>query len=177
MEREELAEKIREIGFSCIRCGDCCRGTEEDANLVMIFPNEIEHLAGATGQRAGDFSKPYPDKVPTCGGGSITFEWCLKRIGRGCIFLDGTHCKAYASRPWICRTYPFMLSGERLSLSPCRGIGREISQREADEIAGLLIARSVAEQEEEERVRTILSSHTIPAGKNVMVDGTGVRVL
>jgi hypothetical protein len=177
MEREELAEKIREIGFSCIRCGDCCRGTEEDANLVMIFPDEIEDLAGATGQKAGDFIKPYPEKVPTSGGGSITFEWCLKRTGDGCIFLDGTRCTVYGTRPWICRTYPFMLSGERLSLSPCRGIGREIPHREADEIAGLLIARSAAEQEEEERVRAILSSQNIPAGKNVLVDGTGIRVL
>lgn len=177
MERQELAEKVREIGFSCIRCGDCCRGTEEDANLVMIFPTEIEDLAGATGHKARDFVKPYPEKVPTSGGGSITFEWCLKRTIEGCIFLDGTRCTAYASRPWICRTYPFLLSGERLSISPCRGIGREISEREAEEIAGLLIERRVAEQEEEERVRKILSSHSIPAGKNVLVDGTGVRVL
>lgn len=177
MERKELAQTIREIGFSCIRCGDCCRGTEEDANLVMIFPNEIEDMAEATGQTTGDFIDPYPEKVSTCGGGSITFEWCLKRTAEGCIFLDTMHCTVYASRPWICRTYPFMLSGEKLSLSPCRGIGRKISQRKADEIAGLLIARSAAEQEEEERVRTILSSHTIPAGKNVLVDGTGIRVL
>jgi hypothetical protein len=177
MEREELAEMIKEIGFSCIRCGDCCRSTEEDANLVMIFPAEIEDLASATGQKAGEFSEPYPEKIRTLCGGSITFEWCLKRTARGCIFLDGATCTAYASRPWICRTYPFMLSGERLSISVCRGIGREISDRESAEIAGLLIARKSAEHEEEEQVRAILSSHSLPAGKNVLVDGTGVRVL
>jgi uncharacterized protein len=177
MEREELAGRIREIGFSCIQCGDCCRGTEEDANLVMIVPTEIEDLARATGHKAEDFSKPYPEKVRTSGGGSITFEWCLKRTTEGCIFLDGTHCTAYASRPWICKTYPFMLSGNRLSLSPCKGLGRKVSDHEAEEIAELLIARCAAEHEEEERVRTVLSSHSIPAGRNVLVDGTGVRVL
>jgi hypothetical protein len=177
MEREKLAGAIREIGFSCIRCGDCCRGTEEDANLVMIVPAEIDDLARETGSKADDFSKPYPEKVQIPGGGSITFEWCLKRTTGGCIFLDGTHCTAYSSRPWICRTYPFMLSGDRLSIFPCKGIGKEISPRGAEEIAGLLIARRTAEHEEEERIRLILSSHSIPAGKNVIVDGTGVRVL
>ena len=54
---------------------------------------------------------------------------------------------------------------------------QEISPNGAEEIAGLLIARRTAEHEEEERIRLILSSHSIPAGKNVLVDGTGVRVL
>jgi hypothetical protein len=143
----------------------------------MIFPTEIEDLAGTTGHKAGDFIQPFPEKVPTSGGGTITFEWCLRRTVEGCIFLDTTRCTAYASRPWICRTYPFMLSGDMLTLSPCKGIGREISQHEAEEIAGLLIERRAAEQEEEERVRNILSSHSLPAGKNFLVDGTGVRVL
>lgn len=177
MKREELAGRIREIGFSCIRCGDCCRGTEQDANLVMIVPTEIEDLARATGNKAEDFSKPYPEKIQTPGGGSITFEWCLKRTMEGCIFLDGTHCKAYASRPWICRTYPFVLSENGLSHSLCKGIGGALSHRESEKIAELLIARYAAEQKEEEQVRSILTSRAIPAGKNVLVDGTGVRVL
>jgi Fe-S-cluster containining protein len=177
MEQKELVRRIREIGFSCRRCGECCHSTERDANLVMVFPAEIKELTGTTGQKAEDFSQPYPENVCTSGGGSITFEWCLKRTLRGCIFLEGDRCTAYASRPWICRTYPFMLSGDSLSLSPCNGFGGELSEDEAEEIAGLLIARRDAEQEEEERVRVILSSQSIPAGKNVLVDGTGIRVL
>ena len=70
-----------------------------------------------------------------------------------------------------------MLSRDGLSLSPCEGIGNEISRNEAEEIAGLLIARKAAEEEEEERVRTDLSSHSIPVGKDVLIDGTGVRVI
>ncbi len=177
MEQKELARRIREIGFSCRRCGECCHSTEGDANLVMVFPDEIQELTGATGQKAEDFSQPYPESVYTPDGGSITFEWCLKRTVRGCIFLDGDRCTAYASRPWICRTYPFMLSGDSLSLFPCNGIGGELSEDEAEEIASLLIARRDAEQEEEEQVRAILSSRSIPAGKNVLVDRTGIRVL
>ena len=177
MEREELAEKIKEIGFSCTQCGECCTGTDEDSNLVMVFPHEIDDLAGETGLQAGDFSDPYPEKVQTMDGGSITFEWCLKRTARGCIFHDRARCTAYASRPWICRTYPFMLSGEDLFISPCKGIGGEITYDEAERIAGLLISRRIAEQEEEEQIRNVLSSSDIPAARDVLIDGTGVRVL
>ena len=70
-----------------------------------------------------------------------------------------------------------MLSRDGLSLSPCEGIGNKISLHEAEEIAGLLIARKAAEEEEEERVRTHLSSHFIPIGKDVLIDGSGLRVL
>jgi len=177
MEREELAGRIQVIGFSCIRCGECCRDTEEDTGLVMVFPAEIEELSVATGLKAEDFSRPYPEKVRTPGGGSITFERCLKQIAGGCIFLDHTRCMAYAARPWICRTYPFMLSGDRVVVSPCRGIGQDMAEHGALEMADLLLARRAAEQAEEERVRGILSSHPFPAGEDVLVDGTGVRVL
>jgi hypothetical protein len=177
MNREELAARIKEIGFSCTRCGECCKGTKEDSNLVMVFPHEIDDLAGGTGLQAGDFSEPYPEKVQTRDGGSITFEWCLKRTTRGCIFHDGAHCTAYASRPWICRTYPFMLSKEGLFISPCKGIGGEITSDESESIAGLLMARMSAEQEEERRIQAVLSSSSIPADREVLIDGTGVRVL
>lgn len=174
MQREGLAELIREIGFSCIRCGECCTGTD---NLVMLYPSEIREISGATGRNAGDFTEPYPEKVRMPGGGSIMFGRCLKRTARGCIFLDGSCCTAYASRPWICRTYPFMLSGEELAISPCRGIGQEISYDEAMEIAGFVIARRAAEQEEEDRIRALLSSIHLPRGAEIVIDETGVRVL
>jgi uncharacterized protein len=177
MERNELAEKIRDIGFSCTRCGVCCRDNDGDANLVMVFPEEIDTLTRATGYKAADISLPYPENIQISEGGSITFERCLKRSSEGCIFLDSMRCTVYPSRPWICRTYPFMLSRDGLSLSPCEGIGNEISLNKAEEIAGLLIARNAAEKEEEERVRTHLSSHSIPIGKDVLIDGTGIRVL
>jgi len=70
-----------------------------------------------------------------------------------------------------------MLSGEDLMVFPCRGIGGTLSEGAAWEIAGRLLARNLAEKEEEERVRTLLSSNRIPAGAEVLIDGTGMRIL
>ncbi|NYT17852.1 MAG: YkgJ family cysteine cluster protein, partial [Methanomicrobiales archaeon] len=86
-------------------------------------------------------------------------------------------CTAYTARPWICRTYPFMLEGERLLVSACPGIGGEISVGEAWELAGLLMDRKRAEQQEEEWIRQVLSAVRIPPGCRVLVDGRGVTVL
>ena len=177
MRQEELAAEIRRIGFSCTRCGECCRETDTDTNLVMLYPQERAELCTVTGREAEEFSEPYPEKVVMPGGGSIRFERCLRRREGVCIFLEGNRCQVYASRPWICRTYPFMLSGEDLMVFPCRGIGGTLSEGAAWEIAGRLLARNLAEKEEEERVRTLLSSNRIPAGAEVLIDGTGMRIL
>ncbi len=177
MRQEELAAEIRRIGFSCTRCGECCRETDTDSNLVMLYPPESAELCTATGREGEVFSEPYPEAVAMPGGGSIRFERCIRRREGECIFLEGNRCQVYASRPWICRTYPFMLSGEDLMVFPCRGIGGTLSEGAAWEIAGRLLARNLAEKEEEERVRTLLSSNRIPAGAEVLIDGTGMRIL
>jgi len=176
MEHTTLARRIRKTGFSCTRCGACCRGTPEDANLVMVTPAEIDRLVAETGLDPGSIAEPYPDYIRTDDGGSITFEWCLRRNTSGCIFLDGNRCRVYDSRPWICRTYPFMLEGKRLMISPCDGIGREIPPEEAAQLAGLVLQRRSEEEQEEERVRSVLSAGPIPTGKRVLIDGRGVRV-
>lgn len=176
MERESLARRIRKIGFSCTRCGSCCRGTAEDANLVMVTPAEIDRLVRGTGLDAASIAEPYPECISTEGKGTMTFEWCLKRNPAGCIFLQGDRCMVYGSRPWICRTYPFMLDGDKLITSPCDGIGRQISPDEAAELAGLVLQRRSEEEEEEERIRNVLSASPVPPGKRVHIDGRGVRV-
>jgi hypothetical protein len=70
-----------------------------------------------------------------------------------------------------------MLSGDDLVIAPCEGLGSALTLEEARDLADLLIARKDAEREEEERVRNVLSSRTIPPGKKVLVDGTGIVVL
>lgn len=177
MEREKLAARIHEIGFSCTSCGACCKGTSGDDNLVMVYPREVAGLAACAGSSPRDFSEPYPESVITDEGGCITFEWCLKRTPEGCIFFDGVRCRVYGARPWICRTYPFMLRDDDLVIAPCSGLGRDLTREEARELADLLIAREHEELAEEERVRTILSQTMLPPGKRVLVDGTGMRVL
>jgi Fe-S-cluster containining protein len=174
MDRNDLARQIRDIGFSCTRCGECCSGID---NLVMVSPEEIERLAGKTGCPANDLAEPYPECIETGDGGSITFEWSLRKDESCCRLLSEGLCTAYAARPWICRTYPFMLEGEHLRVSACPGLGGDISDEEAWELAGLLLERRRAEQREEERVRRVLATAPIPPGCRVVVDGRGVTVL
>jgi hypothetical protein len=70
-----------------------------------------------------------------------------------------------------------MLSGDDLVIAPCEGLGCALTREEARDLADLLIARKDAELAEEERVRAVLSQRTIPPGKKVLVDGTGIMVL
>jgi Fe-S-cluster containining protein len=174
MERNDLARQIRVIGFSCTRCGECCSGTD---NLVMVSPEEIERLASETGRTADALAEPYPECIRDGDGGSITFEWSLRKGESGCSFFSDGLCTAYAARPWICRTYPFMLEGGSLRVSACPGIGGDITAEKAWELAGLLMERRRAEQQEEERVRRILATARIPRGCRVLVDGRGLKVL
>lgn len=176
-EADRLAGRIREIGFSCTRCGDCCAARAGDNNLVMVSPGEVRRISAHSRLRPDEVAEPYPESVTLPGGTSLTFGWALRRPGGDCRFYGGGRCHVYASRPWICRTYPFMLDGEDLLVFPCRGIGGQIHGEDAGAIARDLIARRSAEREEEERVRKALSS-PLPAGKTrLLVDGEGVRPL
>jgi Fe-S-cluster containining protein len=177
MKSDTLARRIQEMGFSCTQCGTCCRGMEGDANLVMVSPGELDCLVLETKQDTATIAEPYPDRIETSDGGSITFEWCLRRHGSNCIFLEEDRCTVYGARPWICRTYPFMLDEEHLMISPCEGIGRDISQEEAGQLVRLLLQRRQEEQQEEELVRNVLANARIPPGKRVLIDSRGVRLL
>jgi Fe-S-cluster containining protein len=177
MKHQELARKIRETGFSCTRCGVCCTCSGEDENLVMVTPEEIDRISGRTGESPDRFTEPYPESVESGSGGRITFERCLRRSPSGCTFLSGKSCTVYPDRPWICRTYPFMLDGDELRISACNGLGKAISEHEAEELACLLIMRREVERMEEEQVRQVLASVPVPPGKRVLIDGRGMSVI
>jgi len=116
-----LAAKLMEIGFSCTRCGDCCRAGSGDDNLVMVTPREIRAISGFCGLQAADIAEPYPESVELTCGRSVTFGRVLRRRPCGdCRFFSGSSCLAYPVRPSICRTYPFMLDGDELRVFPCR---------------------------------------------------------
>ncbi len=174
MDRHELARRIQDIGYSCTRCGECCRGTD---NLVMVSPDEITRMTAETGRDASIVAEPYPEYIETGDGGSITFEWALRKNEAGCGLFSGGLCTAYPARPWICRTYPFRLEEECLVVSSCPGIGGEISREDAWELAGLLLQRRGIEQREEEQVRRVLSSTRLPPGCRVLIDSRGMKVL
>ena len=105
---ERVKQQVLEAGFSCLLCGVCCSGPD---NEVMVSPPEIEMLAEATGMSCDEIAEPYPEWMQQ-GGCTFTFGWVLRRGEDGnCIFLENNRCRVYQNRPHICRTYPFMLDG------------------------------------------------------------------
>jgi Fe-S-cluster containining protein len=172
-EESTLAEQIVRIGFSCTRCGDCCRPGAGDDNLVMVFPREIREISEFTGLEVTEVAEPYPDTVALPGNRIVTFGRVLRRFCGNCRFLSGSLCQVYAVRPSICRTYPFMLEGSGLRVYPCRGLGKPISREDAVRIARDLLTRRAEEEEEIRRIQAVFP--TIPPGPGrFIVDAEGV---
>ncbi|WP_255333242.1 YkgJ family cysteine cluster protein [Methanocalculus taiwanensis] len=170
----DLSSQIRKIGFQCRECGICCRG-DEATSRVIVSPPEIDQMLSATKRTRDEIVIPYPEFIEAENGATFTFEWCLKNGNGNCIFQEeGGRCAIYSSRPWICRTYPFALDGDTLTVSECPGTGEAMTPEEADEIASDLLKRQKAEEEEESAVGRIFSSHTIPEGAKVVFDSRGM---
>ncbi len=168
-----LADQIRRTGFFCTRCGSCCRETEPGSNLVMVGREEISTIMKSTGLSFEEIVVPYPDRIVE-GGRTYTFGWVLRRNGDRCQFLKESGCAIYESRPWICRTYPFMLDEDGLSIHPCEGGGRKRDSADAVGIAFDLCRRYTYEQEQDEKIRSVLQSEVIPADRPVVIDTEGI---
>ena len=173
---ESIAADIQKIGFSCQRCGACCRSGPDDSGLVFASHDEVEVLVASGAGAWEEVAEPYPDFTPCGDGASVTFGWCLRHEEGRCRYLSNGGCALYPARPWICRTYPFALVDGDLVVSDCPGLGGSISEAGALALAVDLLERARFEREEEERVRRIFPTIRIPEGKRFVVDGSGLRV-
>ena len=172
-----LAAEIREIGFSCRRCGACCQPGAGDSGLVFVSHDEVGALVASGAGSWEDVARPYPEFIPRRDGSAVTFGWCIVHEGGRCRFLTDGGCTAYDARPWICRTYPFALADGELAVSDCPGLGEPISEEDALALAKDLLERARCEAADEERVTGVYASVRIPAGKRCVIDGSGIRVL
>ena len=159
---DALADEIMATGFRCTGCGACCREVSPGSNLVMVTPAEARAVADAAGRTFDGVAEPYPDFIEGEDGARYTFDWSLRREDGRCLFLEEGRCTVYGARPWICRTYPFMLDGDRLAVSECPGLGAEMSREEARLLAALLIGRQEAEEAEEQEIGAVLASTAGP---------------
>ncbi len=141
---EDLAAQISEIGFVCLRCGECCAG---DDNSVVVYPFEVRRIIALTGESWLDTVEPPAIGEWDIDGNFHTLEWRIKKCSKSCRFYDakGGECRAYDARPLLCSTYPFYLDGEDLRCSECRGLGRRIEPAQAGRIAALLKERNIVE--------------------------------
>ncbi|HMK15444.1 MAG TPA: YkgJ family cysteine cluster protein [Methanomicrobiales archaeon] len=174
---EGLAALIGDIGFSCRRCGACCRPGDGDSGLVFASHDEIAALVAAGAGSWDEVAGPYPDFIACGDGSAVTFGWCLRHEGGRCRFLGDGGCTVYRCRPWICRTYPFALVDGELVVSDCPGLGSPISREDAFLLAVDLLGRAQAEEADEELVRDAFARTMVPDGKRCVVDSAGMKVL
>ena len=172
-----LADEIREIGFSCQRCGACCRPGAGDSGMVFASHEEVAALVESGAGSWEEVARPYPEFLTTANGAEVTFGWCVRHEGGRCRFLSGRGCTAYDARPWICRTYPFALVDGELAVSDCPGLGSPITPEDALSLARDLVGRARSEAADEERVKAACAAARIPEGKRCVIDSSGARIL
>ncbi|MFA7562609.1 MAG: YkgJ family cysteine cluster protein [Methanoculleus sp.] len=177
LEVDDVTGRIESIGFCCRECGACCRRVAEDSNLVLVSPAEIRAIMTATGMAWEEIAEPYPDFITAGTGGEYTLAWCIRRTDEACIFLREGRCSIYVHRPWICRTYPFMLVDDDLVISECPGLGAPLSSCDARDAAADLCRRQAAEAVEEAGVRVVFREAVVPPGKRAVIDSEGMKVL
>ena len=98
-------------------------------------------------------------------------------IGAGaCRFHIGSRCTIYEARPWICRTYPFMLDGDG-SPPPVPRARRTMTRESARDLAADSSSRRRSGGGGGRAVAGVLASARLPEGRRVVVDGRGIRVI
>lgn len=172
-----ISRHVQAIGFTCIRCGACCSPREKDSNLVMVTPPEIQEIMERYRLSWEEIAEPYPETINDKNGHTFTLGWCIARKNGHCAFLGKNGCRIYEKRPWICRTYPFVLENENLRIFPCPGLGQHISWKNALEIGKDLIARKHAESFDEMKIGEVLDTHPIPDNVFSVIDSEGVKPL
>jgi Fe-S-cluster containining protein len=179
---KELATRIRELGFRCQKCGECCRG---DDNSVIVFPEEIRRIRTATGQLWLEIVGPPEEGEWDKDGCFHTLEWRLVKEsaseGASCRFYQNSRCSIYSCRPMLCRTYPFYLDNDELMHSECRGLGCKIESEEAEELAEQLVKRYLLEIQEAihllERYRDFERGEAKEGGGCIVHDSEGEHII
>ncbi len=104
---ERLAGIIKECGFRCGCCGQCC--TRRVNGHVFLLDHDVGLI------RTIDPRAVEPAPGPEFRDGSGTFYvsgFALRSKGDAagsCWFLEDSRCRIYNHRPYGCRIYPFML--------------------------------------------------------------------
>jgi Fe-S-cluster containining protein len=124
-------EYPQNVRFKCTRCGICCGNTKEKTRHILLLAEEANNIASVTRQQVSDFAVKLAGKDP------YAFEMRKTTEEGKCVFLKWNRCKIYASRPLICRFYPFGLQTDHNHNSfyftdECPGMRKGKTMREAD---------------------------------------------
>jgi hypothetical protein len=169
----ELKKDLRAAGFTCTRCGECCSGKD---NEVMVSPDEIDVLCKVAKLTQKEIVEPYPEWIHDQGA-TYTFGYVLKRGKDGnCMFLKNKRCTVYEYRPHICRTYPFMLDGEKLLVFECPGCRLGEDTPEAEKLQKDLLARRAAEDKEFLLTKEQYQKYSMVSGSTIIFDSRGAHL-
>ncbi|HJJ38510.1 MAG TPA: YkgJ family cysteine cluster protein [Methanocorpusculum sp.] len=172
MDKEVLIDSLRKACFRCEECGLCCSGCD---NEVIVSPDEVDALSKASGFSFEEIAEPYPEWFEE-NGERFTLAWVLRRGSDGnCMFLENNRCRVYASRPHLCRTYPFMLNGDELIISECPALGKH-DTADAGNLADALIKRQEADDAEVLATKREYQKHSIISGETVVIDSRGTHI-
>jgi len=139
---------ILKSGFSCVRCGWCCREnfsiriTKDilrPSNAISIFPDDIRRVMKGIGLKWDDVAQPDIYSCLSDGDKIWSIGWILRRNDAGeCFFYRDGACTIYEFRPMICRCYPFFMGERGVEVMHCEGLGKEMAREKAEEIALML---------------------------------------
>lgn len=95
-----IAEEIEEQ-IDCTQCANCCR-----VATAKLLERDVERLAKLMRLSVGAFKTQYTMEDAEDG-------LILKRNdATGCVFLSGTACTVYESRPAACENFPHLVRGQ-----------------------------------------------------------------
>jgi hypothetical protein len=114
----------RDVRYLCIKCGICCGDTKEKVRKILLLYTEAKRIAKVTSKPIDEFAEEIAGHEP--------YVYAMKKtVAEGkCVFLEKERCAVYASRPLVCRFYPFELrvasdgKHEFLYTNECPGIGK-----------------------------------------------------
>ncbi|KCZ73191.1 putative Fe-S oxidoreductase [Candidatus Methanoperedens nitroreducens] len=148
MDSEVLIQDILNSGFSCVRCGWCCRENFDirithdilrPSNAISIFPDDIRRIIKGTGMQWDEISQPDIYSCLSDGDSIWVTGWILRRNDAGdCLFYRDSACTIYRWRPMICRCYPFFMGDKSVDIMHCEGLGSKITKESAAELGRIL---------------------------------------
>lgn len=145
-----FAASISTYGFSCARCGWCCRENFKirimkdilrPSNAISVFPLDIRRIIKGTGLHWDEIAEPDVYSCLDDGKNIRAIGWILRRSEKDeCIFYGNGGCTIYESRPLICRCYPFLMDELDVEIIHCEEAKSRIDTPSAKQIA-LLVKR------------------------------------
>jgi hypothetical protein len=93
----------KNVRFQCTKCALCCGDTKKRTRHILLLKKEAERISEAASKPVEEFSVRIKGHEP------YVYEIKKTKKEGKCFFLKDHFCTIYASRPLICRFYPFQL--------------------------------------------------------------------